>query len=120
MTIRYLSYSSSRPASPLQKVTAAVGAVAVVAVAIMFSALLLPLVLAVVGYLWWRTRHVRRQLREMQAQMAQQQEAYARADQTRQDAFQGETFDGVIIEGEAVRVEETAPRQPSMPPHDHV
>lgn len=102
MQTKYISSSSSssRPGL-LRKAVTLVGMVVLGAVALMFSAVLLAVLLVVVAvagtYLWWKTREVRKQFREMQARMRQMQEA-ARAQP------QGEAFRGEVYEGEVVRV----------------
>jgi len=88
-----------------------------------FFAVLL-VALAVGGILlWWKTRHMRRLMREMQAGMNRAREAYQNGSFRQgpsagaQGANEGpsagggafsreESFRGVIIEGEAVRVDE--------------
>lgn len=104
MKTKHISYSSSRRPSLLRKAVTLVGMVALAAVALMFSAVLLVVILVVVvfggAFLWWKTRAVRRQFREMHAQMRQMQEAAAHEPQ----AFRGEVYEGEVIEVEAVRV----------------
>jgi membrane protein implicated in regulation of membrane protease activity len=62
------------PASPLQKIVSAVLGVALLAMGLMFSVVLLAVLavagLAVFGYLWWQTRAIRRILREGQVPTA--------------------------------------------------
>lgn len=59
------------PAGPLQKIVSAVLGVTVLVLGLMFSVVLLAVLvaagLAVWGYLWWKTRAIRRILREGQA-----------------------------------------------------
>lgn len=103
MQMKYISYTSVGRPSLLRKAVAVAGTVALGAVALAFSAVLLAVILVVVlfggAYLWWKTREVRKQFREMQAQMRQMNESAARAEP------QSEVFRGEIIEGEAVRVD---------------
>ncbi|MBI4995928.1 MAG: hypothetical protein HZC22_03330 [Rhodocyclales bacterium] len=58
------------PASPLQKVASAVIGLALLALGLMFSVVLIAVLvvagLAAWGYLWWKTREIRRILRERQ------------------------------------------------------
>jgi hypothetical protein len=58
------------PASPLQKILSAALGVTVLVLGLMFSVVLLAVLvaagLAVWGYLWWKTRAIRRILREGQ------------------------------------------------------
>jgi hypothetical protein len=83
-------------------------------VAVMFSAVLLVVILAVVvfggAWLWWKTRDARRQFGEMQAQMRQMQEAAASAG-AQGGTFGEEVYEGEIIEGVAVRVDEADARR---------
>lgn len=102
---KYISYPSSNRPGLLRKVATLVGLAVLGVVALMFSAVLLTMLLIVVvvggTYLWWKTRAVRRQFREMQAQMRKMQEAAARGES---QAFRGQVYEGEIIEVEAVRV----------------
>jgi Sec-independent protein translocase protein TatA len=113
MQTKHISYSSSRRPSLLRKAVTLVGMVALAAVALMFSAVLLVVILIVVvfggAFLWWKTRAVRRQFREMQARMRQMQEAAAVAGESQ--TFRGEVYEGEIIEGVAVRVSEIEVRR---------
>ncbi|HEY5994606.1 MAG TPA: hypothetical protein VIU46_08405 [Gallionellaceae bacterium] len=103
--MKYISSSSTASPSLLHKTGALIVAVAAFGLMLMFSAVLLAvlLVLIVAGgaYLWWKTRKVRRMMREMRA-------AANDAQANRDDVFRGEAFreesKGVVIEGEAVRV----------------
>ena len=105
MQNKYISYSSSNRPGLLQKAGAVVATVAVVGVALMFSAVLLAglLVVVVFGgtYLWWKTREVRKVMR------AQMQDFQARSATVEREAFKGETFEGEVIEGEVIRVEKS-------------
>jgi Flp pilus assembly protein TadB len=85
--------SSGRPAGVGQRLLAFIFLVVVAVLALMFSLVLLPFVVAGAAWLWWRTRAVRRQLREMQAHMQRMQE-YAQRD---------EAAGGEVIEGEVIR-----------------
>ncbi|BBI98953.1 hypothetical protein FGKAn22_06460 [Ferrigenium kumadai] len=116
MQTKYIS-SSNRPGL-LRKAVTLVGMVALGAVALMFSAVLLTvlLIVAVIGgaYLWWKTRELRKQFREMQARMRQMHEAAASAGEPQGGVFRGEVFEGEIIEGEVVRVREVDVRVKGM------
>ena len=106
MQTKYITYSSGTRPSLLRKAGALVVTIALASVALMFSAVLLALVLIAVvfggAYLWWKTREIRKQMRDFPppAQSATMQ----------RDAFAGEVFDGEVIEGEAVRVDESQNR----------
>lgn len=108
-----ISSSSSRRPGLLRKLVTLVGMVALGIVALMFSAVLLAVILVVVvfggAYLWWKTRAVRRVMREMQDRMRQMQEAAASAGESQ--PFHGKVYEGEIIEGVAVRVQESDDRR---------
>ncbi|MFZ3017057.1 MAG: hypothetical protein WA056_01215 [Gallionella sp.] len=113
MQIKQISYTSSHRPSLLRKAVTLVGMAALGVVALMFSAVLLAVILVVVvfggAYLWWKTRAVRKMMREMQGRMRQMQEASARTDEPQ--AFRGEVYEGEVIEVVAVRVEESDARR---------
>lgn len=104
MQMKYISHPPARPADLLRKTVALVWTVALVGLVLMFSAMLLAaiLVVAAIGgaYLWWRTRELRRQMRE------QMQNFPPRGAQAQSDVFRGEVYSSEVIEGEAVRVHE--------------
>jgi len=99
MQIKYIPPPSGRPPGLLGKTAAAIATVALAGVALMFSAVILTaiLIIAIVGgaYLWWKTREVRRLMRE-------QMKGFPPPD----TAMESEVFEGTVIEGESVRVEE--------------
>lgn len=96
MQIKYISNSSSRPPGLLRKTGAIVATAALAGVALMFSAVLLALVLSIGAvaftYLWWKTRELRKQMRNFPP---------------RGTTVETEVFEGEVIEGEAVRVDES-------------
>lgn len=96
MKIKFISMA--RPASSGQKLIALIIALALLALLTMFAVVLLPIVLLGAAYLWWKTRAVRSQWRQMQAQMQQMHEQAQRATTPQEH--------GEIIEGEVVRVYE--------------
>lgn len=106
MTIRYISVSSSRTLPLWRKIVAVIGTLAVGAVTLMFSAVLLAVVAVAVliggGYLWWRTREARKQFR---IQMEQMQRFASDRQEGVGEPFHGEVYTGEIIEGEATRVD---------------
>lgn len=129
--MRYISYSSSSSPGPLQKVGAILATVAVAATVLVFSSVFFAVLVVAVAIggivLWWKTRHVRRMMREMQSSMNRARESFEngdfrqgpfagrqRADEARDEAHHAaegafsreESYRGVIIEGEAVRVDE--------------
>ena len=100
MQIKFISHASGHPPSLLRKAGTIVVATALAGVALMFSAGLLSVVLCVgtvaFTYLWWKTRALRRQMRE---RMRDFPPPGANAER---EAFRGEVY-----EGEAVRLEES-------------
>ena len=104
MQTKYISYTPANRPGLLRKAVALVGTVALAGLALMFSAMLLMaiLIIAVIGgaYLWWKTRELRKQMRE------QMQNFPPRSAQTESDVFRGEVYSGEVIEGEVVRVHE--------------
>jgi uncharacterized protein YneF (UPF0154 family) len=104
MQKKYLSYTSAGRPSLLRKIVALAGTVVLASLALMFSAILLTalLIVTVIGgaYLWWKTRELRRQMRE------QMQNFPPRNAQAESDVFRGEVYSGEVIEGEVVRVHE--------------
>lgn len=93
--MKYISYTSARPPGLLRKAAAIVTTAAVAAALLMFSAALLAVILVAgtlgAGYLWWKTRGLRRQMRNFPARGA---------------PVQSEAFTGEIIEGEVIRVDD--------------
>ena len=99
MQNKYLSDTKAHPPSLLRKAGAIVATAALAGVALMFSAVLLTLVLSIGAvawvYLWWKTRELRKQMRNFPPRGA---------------TMETEVFEGEVIEGEAVRVEESGDR----------
>ncbi len=104
MQIKYISSTSASRPGLLRKAVAIVWTVALIGLALMFSAVLLTaiLIVAVIGgaYLWWKMREIRRLMRE------QMRHFPPPGTQTEGDVFRGEVYSGEVIEGEAVRVHE--------------
>jgi ABC-type bacteriocin/lantibiotic exporter with double-glycine peptidase domain len=102
--MKYIAYTSAGSPSLLRKTAALIIAAAVAAAMLMFSAVLLAvlLVLGVVAaaWVWWKTRAVRKMMRQFQAQAANDGAAF------RERGTGAENVKGEIIEGEAVRVHE--------------
>ena len=67
MHMENLSYTTTKPASLLRKVAAFFITAALIGLVLMFSVLIFVAVLTVgamaVGYLWWKTRDLRKQMR---------------------------------------------------------
>jgi uncharacterized iron-regulated membrane protein len=96
MQIKYMLNSQANPPGLLRKLLALVVTAALVGLLLMFSAVVLVVIL-VVGtiagaYLWWKTRELRKHMRDLQAQ------ARERAESASNDA---------VFEGEVIRVVET-------------
>jgi len=112
--MKYISHSSAAPHGLLRKTAAVITTVAAAAVAVMFSAALLALVAVVavlaMAWLWWKTRELRRHLRNVPPRGAAGEGAsdpFQGAGAFRRAAYKGEAFQGEIIEGEVVRVHES-------------
>jgi uncharacterized protein HemX len=93
MQIKYILNSQSKPPSPLRKFAALVATAALVSLVLMFSAVLLA-VIAIIGtvaggYLWWKTRHVRKMMRDLQHQ---------------EMAPHAEASNDAVFEGKVIRV----------------
>ncbi|GAB4115331.1 MAG: hypothetical protein Fur0026_01030 [Sideroxydans sp.] len=103
MQIKFIPPPSAQSHGLLGKALVFVATAVLAVAALMFSAVLLAVTLVIgalgFAYLWWKTRAVRRQLREMQE--------LARNAQTQAGASRGGAFEGEVIEGEVVRVHET-------------
>ena len=99
--MKYITYTTAKPPGLLGKIAVAALTVALAGVALMFSAVLLTGILIVgvlgSGWLWWKTREVRRQMRQMHETM---QDFQARSTSAAREVFTGE-----VIEGEVIRVE---------------
>jgi predicted lipid-binding transport protein (Tim44 family) len=106
MQMKYIAYTSTRPPSLLRKTVAAVMTIALAGVALMFSAVILTalLIMLVIGgsIFWWKTRELRKQMKQ------HRQNFQPPSGATRQsDIFADAELKGQVIEGEAVRVEES-------------
>ena len=101
--MRYVLLAPSGTPGLLRKVAAFVAAVVLAGLVLMFSAVLL-VILAVVGvsawaYFWWKTRELRRQMREFPPRDA--------AQDVRQEG--GEVFEGEVIRVNVSAREEERP-----------
>ena len=107
MQIKYLP-PSSNPPSLLRKAGAIVATTLVAGVALMFSAVLLTAILSIgavaFAYFWWKTRGLRKQMKEQMRDFPPQDANVER------EVFRGEVYEGEVIEGEAVRVDEPRDR----------
>ncbi len=88
--------------SPLRNVLAFIATLALAALILMFSAILLMVILVMgvlaFAFLWWKTRHLRKQMRDFSPHDAA----------TNGAVFEGEEFKGEVIEGEVIRVVDPA------------
>lgn len=98
MHMKYTSLGSPHSPSLLRRAAAIVPAAALAGVALMFSAVLLAGILVVgafaAAYLWWKTRELRKGMRNFPPRGAAREH----------DQFQGDVFKGEVIEGEVVRI----------------
>lgn len=80
---------NGRPLSPWQKIVGSVAAIGLFGLALVFSVVVFAVVLtvgaAVWGWFWWKTRNLRKQMREAQANQS------------------GRAQEGLVIEGEVIR-----------------
>ena len=90
----------SPASSPWRKLIAFIATAALVVLGLMFSALLFAVIaiaaLIAWGYIWWKTRALRRQMREMADVKFNSEEFSA-------EAFRKENANGDVIEGEVIR-----------------
>ena len=97
--MKYLPHATATAPSLLRKAGGIVAATALAGLALMFSAILLAVLACAAAaafvYLWWKTRELRKQMRNFPAPGA---------------SMEHEVFEGEIIEGEATRVEEPVSR----------
>lgn len=97
MKIRRLTHATSRPPSILRKAATVLATVVLTGLTLMFSALLLAVIALAGMYLWWKTRKVRKQMRQQMQNFPPPRSATSQEEPQR----------GIIIEGEVTRVEST-------------
>jgi ABC-type bacteriocin/lantibiotic exporter with double-glycine peptidase domain len=93
MPIKYEFSSPSNSSNPFRKLLALLTTAALLGLVLMFSAMLL-IVIAIVGtiawaYLWWKTRELRKQMRNFQPREAKRE---------------SQTNGAEVFEGEVIRV----------------
>lgn len=93
MQMKYQFLASPNSSSPLRKLVALIMTVALVGLVLMFSAVLL-VIITIVGaiawaYLWWKTRELRKQMRDFSPREVVREE---------------KVKDGDVFEGEVIRV----------------
>ncbi|MBU0621646.1 MAG: hypothetical protein KJ795_07350 [Gammaproteobacteria bacterium] len=95
MQIKYGPNLPGEPPSPFRKVAALVVTAVLVVLALMFSAVVLAVIFVLgaiaSGYLWWKTREVRKQMRAYSSQAAE---------------VERQPGDDAVFEGEVIRVVE--------------
>lgn len=93
MQIRFVMPPPANSPSPLRKIVGVIVTVAVAILALMFSAVFFAVITVVGlitwGYLWWKTREVRKQMREFAAQ--------SQPEMREQSASNDEVFEGEVI-----------------------
>ena len=107
---RRLNADQPQPRSnPLRNFVIFVFSAVLVVLGLVFSAVILLVALAigsmVFAWFWWKTRALRRQMREQMLQAAATGEA-------RQQARQGDAGSGTVIEGEIIDVENETKVEP--------
>lgn len=98
-----LPYNNSQSPGLLRKGIALVMTAVMIGLSLMFSVLLLAFVLItgvlVMGLLWWKTRHLRKQMRDQPPGSA----VFGSGGIDESQVFKGEVYEGEIIEGEVIR-----------------
>lgn len=93
MQMKFGSNSGAKPPGPLRKAAALLVTVALVGLVLMFSAVVFAIILVVGtiawGYLWWKSRELRKQMRDLQARAMERDQKSA---------------DEGVFEGEVIRV----------------
>ena len=99
--MRNLPHTSANIPSPLRSLVAVVAAAAAFGLALMFSVVVIAVILVAGtitwGYLWWRTRELRKQMRNYPPPGMVREGQMAENDVAR----------GEVIEGEVIRVVDT-------------
>jgi membrane protein implicated in regulation of membrane protease activity len=87
--------------NPLRKIIAFVATVALISLALMFSLVVFAVILVIGAmawaYLWWKTRELRKQMRNYPP----------RGMVMEGEVVEGEVIRGQVIEGEVIRVEDS-------------
>ena len=99
--VRNLPHNSTDLSSLLRKLIAVVAIAAVIGMAVMFSVVLIAVVLVAgsmaLGYFWWKTRDLRKQVRSHPARDVVMESVIVEHD----------VIKGEVIEGEATRLDDT-------------
>lgn len=93
MQMKYVLNSPPGSPSPLRKLVAFVVTAGLVGLVLMFSVVLLAVILVVAtiawGYLWWKSRELRKRMRDLQSQTMEREQ---------------KAGDDGVFEGEVIRV----------------
>ena len=93
MQMKYVLNSPAKSPGPLRKLGALIVTVAMFGLVLMFSAVLFAVIIVagtvVSAYLWWKTRELRKQMRDLPPREVKREEKMS---------------DGNVIEGEVIRV----------------
>lgn len=93
MQMKNIPHATAKLPDPLRKMVAFIATAALVGVVLVFSAVLFAIILIAGAiawaYLWWQTRDLRKQMRDIPHRSVMRED---------------EVCDGEVIEGEAVRV----------------
>lgn len=100
--------ATPKPSGPLQKIIAFIATAALVGLVLMFSVVMFAIILAVGAiagvYLWWKTRELRKQMRDFQPRSMPPGGGLFDGEVFVGEVFEGEALKGEVIEGEAIRV----------------
>ncbi|MDX8384942.1 MAG: hypothetical protein R8M11_00320 [Gallionella sp.] len=98
--MKNLPHNQANHSNPLAKFIAFIATVSVAILALMFSAVVFSILaiggVIVGGYVWWKTRELRKQMRDFSAQNVMREGEVA----------EEEIIKGEVIEGEVIHVDE--------------
>lgn len=106
---RHTTHIRAAPAGPFAKLFAALAGVVLLVLGLMFSVVIIAVAIAfgliIWGWMWWKTRALRQQMREqMEARMAAGEGASAPYSDG-----EGPQSSGRVIEGEVIRADDPPP-----------
>ncbi|MCQ9372659.1 hypothetical protein NMQ14_00190 [Methyloversatilis sp. XJ19-13] len=106
---RHTTHMRAAPAGPFAKLFAALAGVVLLVLGLMFSVVIIAVAIAfgliIWGWMWWKTRALRQQMREqMEARMAAGEGASAPYSDG-----EGPQSSGRVIEGEVIRADDPPP-----------
>ncbi len=103
--MRNLPNTSANFADTLRKIAAFIVMLILLGLAFMFSMVVIAVILVagaiVWAYLWWKTRELRKQMRDFPPRGVVMED----------DAVESEVIMGEVIEGEAIRVDDSHPKR---------